>query len=420
VKEVGLLIDLYQSPTQEESVLRQAASGFFIPLVKLIKKYKNIKVSINIPLSTLELLDRYGFHPLISEIKDLYENERVEIVGSAAYNPLLPDFPSKIIEDQIILNEYALGYYFGSKQGFEGEPSIMIRDVEGFIPPILAVNDTVLNTVRDLNYSWVLADPNYTSTDSVVSKLEGSELRVVVPNNGIGDLFNLFNIKSFDEVWNDFKLLKDSVGDKVVVVINNDLYHIQEDTNSDFYKKKITFIDQLIENLFKENIVVSSVRDVIKNIKLVDIKYSEINIKSSKSNVSGGEIGALVNEGQKNIKVLKNIESTLIKATTSTNSTSPNNDYSTLCMWNNDELNKVTEVDIHNMLASYTLLNKCIALDYYLYAYMIYLGQGGTDPAKASLGKYVQYLQDLVKYRADKDFTEAILPFIDELLEFIK
>lgn len=157
VRRLAFLLHIYQPPTQHEQVLREIADQCYLPLIKLIKE-KRFKVTLNIPLSLLEQMDKYGYKEWLSDIKELYETEKIELVGSGAYHPLLTKIPSEYVEQQVILNEYALGYYFGKKGGFDGDPSIMIRDLKGFFPPELAVNEQVLNVVNDLGYEWMLVD----------------------------------------------------------------------------------------------------------------------------------------------------------------------------------------------------------------------------------------------------------------------
>jgi predicted glycosyl hydrolase (DUF1957 family) len=113
---------------------------------------------LNIPLSLIEQFDKYGYGSLIVDIKDLVDSERVELTGSASYHALLTRLSTKNVENEIILNEYGLGYYFGSHHGFEGEPAILLRNVAGFFPPELSVNDALCSTLSGLGYSWVLVD----------------------------------------------------------------------------------------------------------------------------------------------------------------------------------------------------------------------------------------------------------------------
>jgi len=154
VKELGLIIDLNQPLVNEESVIKRSITDFYNPLAKLLKSYKNISFSLNIPLSTLELWEKHEASGLISEFKDMYQTEKIELINSSPYGLSLSGLPEKIIESQLILNEYGIGYYLGSRQGFEGEPSIMLRNVTGFLPVFNNVDEAVLKVLFDLDYSW--------------------------------------------------------------------------------------------------------------------------------------------------------------------------------------------------------------------------------------------------------------------------
>jgi hypothetical protein len=103
-------------------------------------------------------MEKYAYNTWISDLKSLVVSERVELVGSAAYHPLLTKVTSSIAESQIILNEYSLGYFLGLHQGFEGEPGVMLKNLKGFFPPELAVNREVASTISGLGYEWIIAD----------------------------------------------------------------------------------------------------------------------------------------------------------------------------------------------------------------------------------------------------------------------
>ena len=148
VRRLAFLLHIYQPPTQHEDVLKNIATSCYIPLLRTIKN-KRIPITLNIPLSLLEQMDRYGYKEWLADLKTLVEAEKVELVGSGAYHPLFSKIPTDFAEKQIILNEYALGYYFGKRGGFDGDPSIMIPNLEGFFSPELAVSMDVLKIIDD-------------------------------------------------------------------------------------------------------------------------------------------------------------------------------------------------------------------------------------------------------------------------------
>ncbi|MBI4091212.1 hypothetical protein HY419_00505 [candidate division WWE3 bacterium] len=185
---VSLLLHLYQPPQQNSFVLRDIARTCYLPLLKLLKLKKEFKLTVNLPLSLLEWFEKENFQGIFADLKALKDQGKVELVGSGAYHPILTKLPNEEIERQIILNESGLGYYLGRTEGFEGEPSLMIKNVRGFFPPELAFSDRLGKVLSDLSYEWCLVDqvtvvgegdPNH------VNILEGTDLGLVVRNRDL-------------------------------------------------------------------------------------------------------------------------------------------------------------------------------------------------------------------------------------------
>ncbi len=231
MRRLAFTLHINQPPWQREDALREAAVKCYLPLIKLIKE-KKYKVTLSVPLSLLELMDKYGYQQWLDDIKELVRAGRVELVGGAAYNALLTEIPSefsKFAEKQIILNEYALGYYFGKKGGFEGDPSILIRDLKGFFPPNLLVSSNLIDLVNDLGYEWVLVNPislesGETSIKSGVYKLKGKNVRVVVVNT---DLNALVVTKTNAETSSIMEKLM--LQDTSVVAVRGEIFGLEDD-----------------------------------------------------------------------------------------------------------------------------------------------------------------------------------------------
>ena len=189
--KLGLLLHLYQPLTQESGVFNDIASSCYLPLLKLIKNQKDFKVTLNVPLSLLQQMEYYGFSLWIDSLKELVDAGKVEITGSAAYHPLLTKIPVEYAEKQIILNEYGLGYYLGRKTGFEGEPSVMIRNLNGFFPPEMAIDESVLNILDDLGYKWVVVDESALAGDNYrnrVIALKDRNIKLVVRDREMSNI----------------------------------------------------------------------------------------------------------------------------------------------------------------------------------------------------------------------------------------
>lgn len=175
---ICFLLHFYQPSNQLESVTKKIAQECYLPLVKLLKNDKRIKLTANFSLALLEQLDAYGFKDLIRDVKDLVDGQRLELVGSAAYHPLLTKIPREFAEKQIILNELAQGYYFGADKDFEGEACYMIKDLKGFFPPEMAINTSALELLESLDYAWVAVDEFCLPKDVRSSHMVGTTYRV--------------------------------------------------------------------------------------------------------------------------------------------------------------------------------------------------------------------------------------------------
>lgn len=187
MEKLAFLLHFYQPITQEEKTLREIADSSYIPLLKLIKNKTKSKFTLNVPLSLLEQMDKYGYTKWLEDLKSLVDMEAVELVGSSAYHYLLTKFPDEIISDQIVLNEFGLGYYFGRRSGFEGEKAIMIKDLNGFFPPEMAINSKVHNILNDFGYAWVYANSSSTGGTPGVYRVNGNDCLIVARNRRLSD-----------------------------------------------------------------------------------------------------------------------------------------------------------------------------------------------------------------------------------------
>lgn len=194
VRRLALLLHLYQPPTQDAAMLKRVAEECYLPLLTFLRNKRNFKITLNIPLSLLELMDGAGYNQWILAVKELVDAGRVELTGSAAYHPILTLIPPDLVERQVILNEFGLGYYFGRLEGFEGESAVLISNLAGFFPPELAVNEGVIKSLEDLSYSWVIVDE--TSLPLIpgreekygVYTMKNSDIKVVCRNRSISNV----------------------------------------------------------------------------------------------------------------------------------------------------------------------------------------------------------------------------------------
>lgn len=141
------LLHLYQPPTQIPSVLRKVAEASYIPLIVLLKRNPKVKMTINIPASLTEQLNQLGYGDLLTQLRELAERGQVELLGSAAYHPILPRLPFSEISRQVKLNEEINRKFLGP-----------VYKPRGFFPPELGYSHEVGDALADLGYEWVLLE----------------------------------------------------------------------------------------------------------------------------------------------------------------------------------------------------------------------------------------------------------------------
>jgi len=369
VKEVGLIIDLHQSPIQEESIFKQAASDLYIPLIRLIKSKRDMKITLSIPLSTLELLDKYGFESQIGEIKDLCMAERVDLVGSSAYGALLDDLPYDVIENQIILNEYALGYYLGARQGFEGEPSIMIKDLQGFVPAHFYISSQILKSIEGLGYKWVLTSncclpEKYQKPEFCVYKIPGSEVVVVKLDKEIIDIASSYKEGSISE-------LKKKINNKINGEWKTNLFYIkgfEDDLDADSYKKEFELIDVLIETLEASKIEVVNVPDLIKRTNLTETGEEEnLEYQKSSSEKEDDILSFYFMRNDEKLATLKSIDKEFSKIKKTIEEKEDLHDISTLPIWKEESWNQIPDSTLQRYVCYFILLSKFMSFNKYLY-----------------------------------------------------
>lgn len=424
MKDVGIIIDLYQPPTQEESILKQAVNDLYAPLIRLIKSNKNIKFSLSIPLSTLELLDKHGYGEVINDIKDLYSSEKIELVGSSAYNALLTDMPVEIVENQIILNEYALGYYFGARQGFEGEPSIMIKDLYGLVPTMLMINDEVLTTLGELGYKWVVAADfcipfKYRQEGLCMYKVKGCETGILKLDYKLN---NIINDYYKDDIQLTCKRVIEEISSKdnkhSIIYVSG----LERFGDKEIYKKEFNLIDVLSEGLIGKNIMITSIENITK-----DLSVSEIDEKLSveyDTNEEGGlkdafgSVKLYLESKDKRLAALKKIEKNLIKTTVRMDNKNDIQDLLTEPIWIYERLTKISDVSLHNKLYHYILSSKFISFSKYSCLNNIMINSESNNYEKIQLAKFIQLAVKCIEF-VDSDITPSIREDSDKFLSII-
>ncbi len=138
------LLHIYQPPTQDLNILKNIDKECYKPLFSLLEDYENVKFCLNISGVLIELLYEYDLSDTMDQLKNLVSENKIEIVGTAKYHPILPLIPKKEVRHQIQLNEELNRREFGRWKRI------------GFFPPEMAISEAVAKYIRQLGYKWVI------------------------------------------------------------------------------------------------------------------------------------------------------------------------------------------------------------------------------------------------------------------------
>jgi len=354
--KLGLLLHLYQPLTQESGVFNDIASSCYLPLLKLIKNQKDFKVTLNVPLSLLQQMEYYGFSLWIDSLKELVDAGKVEITGSAAYHPLLTKIPVEYAEKQIILNEYGLGYYLGRKTGFEGEPSVMIRNLNGFFPPEMAIDESVLNILDDLGYKWVVVDEsalagNNCKNTAVVVK--NRSIKVVVRDREVSNILSFKRDGNIDDIAESIK----SPGDKIIALDGEAFGHHN--------KEGIYLLEALIEAVVKTGAEFVTISGLVNQLQVSEIdKIRESSWGAVEKDIEQGNPYPLWNAKDNRLQnKLWNLMTGFISAYADNNDYGGAEDYETMPIWKIEELEKITDPKLKTALKKDLYLNQALSSD---------------------------------------------------------
>ncbi len=340
-------------------MLRQIAFESYLPLIKLLKNRKNHKFTLNLPLSLLELMDKYGYKDWIGDVRALFESERVELTGSAAYHPLLTKLPQFMVEQEIALNEYGLGYYFGSKQGFEGQPSIMIKNVQGFFPPELAVNADLTNKLSDFNYNWFLAEesclPRGVEKNQCVYGFDGMDIKMVCRDKGLSNLISFKRDTSVDDIISGVKSAQ--IENRPVVLALDGEYF------GHHFKEGIYLLESMLDRLERMGVFIDTVSSVIDDSEPVTIEgMAESCWGASEEEFVRGDLYPFwVNQNNEVQNELWELQDKVLKDNKVLNETIKTDEYCNTPIWKNLEC--ISDPVIKESVEKYILLHKFVHSD---------------------------------------------------------
>ncbi len=137
----------YQPPWQTNRTLSQVVDQCYAKLFQFALRYPDFRFTLNISGCLTDLLIQGPHRCVIDLICELVERKQVELTGSAKYHPILPLLSpyhrKRQIQEQDAVCKKVFGSYYAPK---------------GFYLPEMAVDQDVLNLIRDLGFEWVILD----------------------------------------------------------------------------------------------------------------------------------------------------------------------------------------------------------------------------------------------------------------------
>jgi alpha-amylase/alpha-mannosidase (GH57 family) len=170
-----MLLHFYQPPTQEEGITRQILNSCYLPLLRLLDQKSGFGLTLNLSGSLLFQLKQLEASEFFDLVKKLLTDQKIEIVNSAVYHPIIPLTPADVVSRQITKNQQLLEDLFG------------IKNIGGFFPPELAVDTDSLNLI-DSHYIFV----DQTSLDSKIPLTKFGQKYLLVNNRPVCDLLRSY------------------------------------------------------------------------------------------------------------------------------------------------------------------------------------------------------------------------------------
>lgn len=146
--KIALLLHFYQPYWQSPVVLQKIIEECYKPILRFVNSSRvKFAFSANINYSLLELLSKFGHEDVIKDFKTATGNCRLELLGTAAYHPILPLLPQREIKKQIIYDS------FMKKARFQ-----ICNNSRGFFFPEMAFSENVIPVLEKRGFNWAVIE----------------------------------------------------------------------------------------------------------------------------------------------------------------------------------------------------------------------------------------------------------------------
>lgn len=141
------LLHIYQPPGQKKEIIQRVAAESYRPIIDILEKRPNVKISLNINASLTEQLPEAGLSKMVTDLTALAGRGQIEFTGSAKYHVILALLPEREIIRQIELNDKTNKKFFGA-----------VWQPSGFFIPELCYSKRVAAVVKKMGFKWIILD----------------------------------------------------------------------------------------------------------------------------------------------------------------------------------------------------------------------------------------------------------------------
>lgn len=145
--KLALFLHCYQPSTQYPEVLHQVVRKSYEPIIQILESNPNSVINLNFSGALVEQLT-LSYGDILSRIRSLHTRGQIELLGSACYHPLLTYIPDVEIRRQVRLNEQIIKNDIGAN----------LAEYSGFFAPEMSIDKHVCQVIKELGYSYVMAD----------------------------------------------------------------------------------------------------------------------------------------------------------------------------------------------------------------------------------------------------------------------
>lgn len=201
-----MTLHFYQPPTQELEITKAILESCYLPLLKMLSKKSQFGLTFNISGSLLLQLKQLQAYDFFDLTKKLIKEEKIEIVTSVMYHPLLPLIPKDVAKRQIEKNSQIIKDLLG------------VSKTAGFFPPELAIDN---DSLAYIDSAYIFIDETSIERKSTLQKpiLKLGEKYLLINNRKICDMLRSYPTELSIKTVTDF--VEKTTYENLLVTVND-------------------------------------------------------------------------------------------------------------------------------------------------------------------------------------------------------